>query len=375
MGDETFVPELFSNLDLRVGYGRTGNQEIPHNLYDARTRYSDWGMDNDKNITGGGVNNVSFPNPDLKWESTAQFNAGIDYGFFDNRVRGSIDYYNKNTSDLLIQVFSAQPAVQPFVWKNLDANVINKGLEISLEGDVVASNDFKWTVIGNVSFNKNVVKNFNGKINTGGINGQGLSGAYAQRIQNGLPLFAWWVRDFYGYDENGNTKSGPGSDVQSYHGTSIPKANAGLTNNFKYKAFDLSIFFSGQFGHKVYNNTANAFFTAGSLANGRNVTKNVPGSGEGKLNAPDVSTRFLENGSFVRLQNVTLGYNVNTKNTFVTSLRVFVTGQNLFVITDYSGQDPEVNTNKSLDGVPSLGIDYTSYPRARTFTFGLNASF
>jgi TonB-dependent starch-binding outer membrane protein SusC len=375
LSDEEFVPEAFSDLSFRVGYGITGNQEIPHNQYQARSRYNDWGLDNDMNINGGGVGTISFPNPSLKWESTSQINAGFDFGFLDNRVRGSLDYYNKNTSDLLIQIQSAQPAVQPFFWTNLDANVKNSGIELSLETDVIARTDFKWTVIGNVAYNKNVVENFNGKINTGGINGQGLSGAYAQRIQNGLPLFAWWVRDFSGYDENGNTKAGPGSDVQSYHGSAIPKYNAGLTNNFRYKAFDLSIFLSGQFGHKVYNNTANAFFTAGSLANGRNATTDVPSSGEGKLNAPDVSTRFLENGSFVRLQNMSLGYNISTKNTFVSSLRVFVTGQNLFVITDYSGQDPEVNTNKSIDGVPSLGVDYTSYPRARTFTFGVNASF
>lgn len=373
--DEEFVPELFDDLSVRVGYGITGNQEFDHNRYDSRSRYEDWDLDDGMNVSGGGLSTIANRNPFLKWETTGQFNAGIDFGIIGSRVRGSLDYYYKNTSDLLLQNFYAQPGFVTFKWENLDANVINKGVEISLEADVVANTDFKWTVIGNISFNKNVVKNFSGKINTGGINGQGLSGAYAQRIENGLPLFAWWVRDFYGFDEDGNAAEGPGSDVQSYHGSAIPKSNAGLTNNLKYKNFDLSIFFTGQFGHKVYNNTANAFFSAGSLANGRNVTKNIVGSGEGKLNAPDVSTRFLENGSFARLQNVTLGYTFNTKNTFISGLKVFATGQNLFVITDYSGQDPEVNTNKSIDGVPSLGIDYTSYPRARTFTFGVSASF
>jgi TonB-dependent starch-binding outer membrane protein SusC len=375
LSDEGFIPEAFSDLNLRLGYGVTGNQEIPHNQFQARSRYNDWSLDNDMNIGGGGQGSVSFPNPSLKWESTSQINAGIDYALVEGRVRGSIDYYYKNTSDLLIQIQSAQPAVQPFFWTNLDANVINRGIEFQLEADAVTGDDFSWTIIGNAAYNKNVVENFSGKINTGAINGQGLSGAYAQRIENGLPLFAWWVRDFYGYDETGNTRAGDGSDVQSYHGTAIPKWNAGLTNNVKYKSFDLSMFFSGQFGHKVYNNTANAFFTAGSLANGRNATTDVPSSGEGKLNAPDVSTRFLENASFVRLQNLTLGYNLVPDGSFISSIRFFVTGQNLFVITDYSGQDPEVNTNKSIDGVPSLGIDYTSYPRARTFTFGLNASF
>jgi TonB-linked SusC/RagA family outer membrane protein len=373
--EEAFVPESFDDLSLRIGYGVTGNQEFDHNRYDARSRYNNWNLDNDMNINGGGLATVANRNPDLKWESTTQFNVGIDFGFLANRLRGSLDYYYKNTNDLLIQTFYAQPSLQDFRWNNLDANVINTGFEIALEADAVAGSDFKWTVIANAAYNKNVVENFSGKINTGGINGQGLSGAYAQRIENGLPLFAWWVRDFYGYDETGNARSGPGSDVQSFHGTAIPKWNAGLTNNLTYKNIDLSIFFTGQFGHKVYNNTANAFFTAGSLANGRNVTTDVATSGEGKLNAPDVSTRFLEDGSFVRLQNVTLGYTFPVANTFLSRLKVFVTGQNLFVITDYSGQDPEVNTNKALDGVPSLGIDYTSYPRARTFTFGVNASF
>lgn len=149
----------------------------------------------------------------------------------------------------------------------------------------------------------------------------------------------------------------------------------GLTNTFRYKNWDLNIFFSGQYGHWIYSNTANAFFTAGSLANGRNVTKDVVGNGEGKLNAPDVSTRFLEKGNFTRLQNLTLGYNVKTNSNIISSLRLYVNGNNLFVITDYSGQDPEVNINKSIDGIPSAGIDYTAYPRARTWTFGVKAAF
>ena len=126
--------------------------------------------------------------------------------------------------------------------------------------------------------------------------------------------------------------------------------------------------------NKIYSNTANAYFTAGALANGRNVTKDVVGNGEGKLNAPDVSSRFLEDGSFLRLQNLSLGYRLTgIKN--VSNLRLFVSAQNLFVITKYSGQDPEVNTNKSIDGVPSAGIDYTAYPRARTVMLGAKISF
>ncbi|HEY9044979.1 MAG TPA: TonB-dependent receptor [Ohtaekwangia sp.] len=374
--EEAFIPEAFSDLNVRLGYGVTGNQEIPHNLYQERQRYNTSNFNTGGTLDQADIGSVSFKNSDLKWESTAQINIGIDYGFFDNRLRGSIDYYHKNTSDLLIQVISAQPAPQPFTYTNLNANVINKGVELALEGDVVNNGDFKWTIVGNVAINKNRVQNFNGLLNTGQINGQGLSGAFAQRIANNQPLYAWFLRDFSGFDENGISVYNGGDFQKFLNGKSpLPTTNAGLTNNLRYKNFDLSIFFSGQFGQYIYNNTANAYFTAGSLANGRNVTKNVVGNGESNLNAPDVSTRFLENGSFVRLQNLTLGYNIPTTNTFIKSLRVSVTGQNLLTFTDYSGQDPEVNVNKALNNVPSLGIDYAGYPRARTITFGVNATF
>ncbi len=155
----------------------------------------------------------------------------------------------------------------------------------------------------------------------------------------------------------------------------IPKITAGLTNQFTYGDLDLSIFFYGQFGHYVYNNTANALFTAGALGNGRNVTADVIGNGESRLNAPDVSTRFLEKADFVRLQDVTLGYNIPLKSKYVSSLRVFASGQNLALFTQYSGLDPEVNTNKQLEDVPSLGIDYSAYPRARTYSIGANITF
>ncbi len=155
----------------------------------------------------------------------------------------------------------------------------------------------------------------------------------------------------------------------------LPVVTGGLTNRFTFGNLDLNIFFSGQFGHYVYNNTANAFFTAGAFNNGRNVSTDVVGSGEGVLNSPDVSTRFLEKADFVRLQNATLGYTVPMNSEVFSSLRFTLTGQNLFVITGYSGQDPEVSVDKSLNNVPSAGIDYLAYPRARTVTFGLNATF
>ena len=376
---ENFIPKnVFSDLGLRIGYGVTGNQEIPHNLYQQRQRYSGWDINSSGDLTGGGFGDVSFNNPGLKWESTAQTNLGLDFGFANNRVSGSIDVYKKNTKDLLIQVTSAQPAPTPFTWKNLDADVENKGIELSLNVVAVDSKDFNWSISGNVAYNKNLVKNFGGLINTGAINGQGLTGAFAQRIAQGQSLFAFFLRPFNGYDAQGNTIYGANNDqdFQQFDGKSpLPTVTGGLTNSFSFKGFDASFFFNGVFGNYIYSNTENAFFTKGSLANGRNVTKNVVGSKEGNLNAPDVSSRFLYKGDFVRLQNVSLGYNLPISGSVVKGMRIFVTGQNLLTFTSYPFQDPEVNTNKSIDGVPSFGIDYTAYPRARTITVGANVSF
>lgn len=376
--EEDFVPKnVFTDLAIRAGYGVTGNQELPHNLYQERRRYGGAGFNNSSAINNGGFGNVAFANPELKWESTTQLNIGVDFGIAGGRLSGTVDYYYKNTNDLLFQIFSAQPAPSPFVWDNLDADVINRGVEIGLTGIVVDGQDFGFDVMVNAAFNKNIVENLLGVYDTGQINGQGLTGAFAQRIASGQPLYAFFLREFGGYDEAGNSVY-PNGDFQSFLDGKgpIPTVTGGLTTNFRYKSFDLSAFFNGVFGNYIYSNNANAFFTKGSFANGRNVTKDVVGSDEGPLNAPDVSTRFLEKGDFVRLANLNLSYRVNTSNmNTINALRFFVTGQNLLLFTNYSGQDPEVNTNKQINGIPSLGIDYTAYPRARTWTFGANISF
>lgn len=373
---EDFIPKgIFSDLGLRVGYGITGNQEIPHNRYDQRNRAGGLSIDAGGNVSGASIDNVSFLSPDLRWETTAATNIGLDFGFANNRVSGSVELYNKKTNDLLIKVESAQPAPNPFVWQNLEGDVINKGIELSLNIVAVDKGDFKWNIAGNVAFNKNTVENFGAVINTGEVNGQGLSGAYAQRIANGQPLFAYFVREYAGFDAEGNTIY-PNGDFQEFVGKSpLPTTTGGLTNTFSYKGFDLNLFFNGVFGHYIYNNTANAFFTRGALDNGRNVTKNVLELKEGSFNAAEVSTRFLEKGDFVRLANLSLGYNIKSPIKNVSNVRLFVAGQNILTFTKYTGQDPEVNTNKSLDGVPSFGIDYNAYPRAKTWTVGANVSF
>lgn len=376
LSEESFIPKnIFSDLGLRIGYGVTGNQEIPHNLYTQRQRYGGWDINTGGDLSGGGFGDVAFNNPGLKWEQTSMTNLGLDFGFMNNRISGSLEFYDKHTKDLLIQVTSAQPAPTPFTWRNLDADVQNRGVELSLNIVAVDGKDFNWNVGFNLANNKNVVKSFGSIINTGEINGQGLTGAFAQRIAQGQPLFAFFLRNFGGYDAAGNSIY-PDGDFQQFSGASpLPTVTGGLSNSFSYKDFTASISFNGVFGNYVYSNTANAFFTKGSLANGRNVIKSVASSTEGGLNAPDVSTRFLEKGDFVRLQNLSFGYKLPVKNKIISGARVFVTGQNLATFTKYSGQDPEVNTNKSINGVPSFGIDYTAYPRTKTWTFGVNVTF
>lgn len=375
---ENFIPKnIFSDLGLRVGYGITGNQEIPHNLYDTRGRYGNWTINDGLEKNDGSFGNVAFANPDLKWEQTSAINFGLDFGFFNNRLSGSLDIYDKSTTGLLIQKVAAQPSPRPFVWDNLNAIVKNQGVELQLNAVAATGKDFTWNVSGNIAYNKNSIKDFVGLIQTGAVNGQGLSGAFAQVISNDQPLFSFYLRQFVGFDEKGNNQLyADGKDFQEIVGKSaLPTVTAGLTNSFTYKGFDLGIVFNGVFGNYIYNNTANAYFTKGALNAGRNVTQNVVTNGEGVATSPDVSTRFLEDGSFIRLQNLSLGYNVKLNSSKISSLRVFLNGQNLLLSTSYSGQDPEVSTNKAIDGVPSFGIDYSAYPRARTWTVGANISF
>ncbi|MCG9972691.1 SusC/RagA family TonB-linked outer membrane protein [Christiangramia crocea] len=374
---EDFIPLTFSTLKLRLGYGITGNQEgLGYGNFTTRRILNGYGIDNGGNINGGGLGTAGFANPNLKWEETSQANLGLDFGFISDRLSGSLDIYYKDTKDLLLLAQNAQPSPVPFSFTNIDGNVINKGIEFAIDYDIFNDQDFFWNFGFNISYNDNELQNFDGLIETAQISGQGLTGAFAQLLAEGRPLFSYYLREFAGYDENGLSIY-PNGDQQEFVGKSaLPTTNLGINTRAEYKNFDASLFFSGQFGHYIYNNTANAFFTAGSINSGKNVTPDVLTSGESIANAPDVSTRFLEKGDFLRLQNAGVGYTFDlSDDSFLDNLRLYLNGQNLFVITDYSGLDPEVNTQTPLNGLPTAGIDYTSFPRPRTFTFGLNAKF
>ncbi len=379
--NEDFVGDNISTLKLRLGAGITGNQEgLGYGNFTQRQRYAGGGPDDGGNINIPGIVDVSYPNPALKWEETMQYAAGLDFGFNNDRFNGSVDVYRKETSDLLFNVLAAQPSVQPFLFLNLpDSKVVNQGFELSLGYDLISSDDLTWNATLNAAYNDNMVEELQGEFDAGTIRGQGLSLAFAQKLKAGEPLFSYFLREFEGFDPA--TGQPVQTDVQDFVGKSaLPNLTGGLSTSLSYKRWTASAYFSGQFGHYIYNNTANAFFTAGAFRGGRNVTSDVLTAGESFDAAADVSTRFLESGDFVRFQNATVSYNWPLSgDEFFSSLVFSVTGQNLFVITDYSGLDPEVSSSPSggdlLNGLPVFGIDYASYPRPRTFTFGLNAKF
>ncbi|NNE03262.1 MAG: SusC/RagA family TonB-linked outer membrane protein [Eudoraea sp.] len=388
LNEEDFVGDNVSTLKLRLSGGITGNQDgLGYGNFVARQRFGGLGIQNDFVVNQNGLAIVATDVPDLKWEETLNVNVGLDFGFNNDRLSGSVDVYRSETTDVLLRTPPAAPAVDPFQFGNVDATILNQGIEFALAYDFIRSANTSFSASFNIAYNENEVQDFASAINTGEINGQGLSGAFAQRFEAGRSLFSYYMAIFEGFDSSGfpvyrdvdgNGVGDPIADQTFVGEDALPDVTGGLSLNFSSGNWDASAYFSGQFGFSVYNNTANGFFTAGAINNARNVTQEVVTNGEDGGASADVSTRFLESGDFVRLQNATLGYNVPlTGDGLFKSLRLSITGQNLFLITDYSGLDPEITvaTGDLGSGVPTRGIDWSGFPNPRTITFGLNASF
>jgi iron complex outermembrane receptor protein len=364
------LQNIFTDLSIRANYGLLGSQE-GIGPYDAVNLQQTW-------IGNTGQNETVLlhqGNPDLKWEEATTTGAGIDFATRNNVFSGTIDYYYTRRENLLF--FAPTPggfAPQAFWWVNLPGYVINRGWEFGLNVKPVRKRDFTWDINYNMTFIHNEVRNFNVTVNTGAVSGQGLSGAYAQTLANGYPLFTWKMPTFQGYDGNGNARYANGGKDE-LQGSALPRFLAGISNNFTYKGWTASVFLNAVTGFYVYNNTANALFLRGSIKTAHNATYEAARSNENPINPGSVSTRFLEKGDFVRLSNATLGYTFNLSGKAIKSLSVNLTGQNLALWTNYSGLDPEVNVDKNINGVPSRGFDYTGYPRPRVFTLGVALGF
>ncbi|WP_255557631.1 SusC/RagA family TonB-linked outer membrane protein [Flavobacterium taihuense] len=369
-----------NDIKVRGNWGITGNQEFPVNSALNKANYGN----------GGSPQTVSGANSELRWETTNSYGVGLDFTFLNNRLSGSLDYYKRDTQDLIAPVpqATAQPGPGSNRSVNLPGNLINDGIEVALNYKIIDKEDMSWDFGINAAFLKNKMTNFGSvSLLAGGINGQGLSGANAEIIKDGYPLYTYFLYDFRGYDASGNSiyAAADGSDTGLGNADKklldkqpLPKINLGFNTSFKYKNLDVGMSFYGAFGHYLYNNTANAYFFKSALYGGRNVTPEVASSPQNGSDPNSPSTKYLESGDFLRLGNLTVGYTF--KGAFMdkiklNSARLFVSGENLFVITNYSGFDPEVDTNKALNGVPSAGMDYLSYPRDKSISFGLNVTF
>ncbi len=370
INEEDFAGEAFSTLKLRLNWGITGNQDgLGYGQFVNRRRWNALGINAGGELSEPANSRVAFSNADLKWEETTQYGFGIDFGFGNDRFKGNIDVYRKETEDILLNLPAIQPANFAFNFQNVDATILNQGVEIGLDYDLVRTDDFTWNANFNIAFNNNELTDYNGPpIQAGNLYGQGLTGATTQILAEGKPLFTYNLRLV---DENLNVDANP--TVLDKSG--LPDITSGFSTSASYKNWDAALFFSGQFGHYVYNNTDNALFASPQLGS-RNNRKSVVEEGA-ILSATNPSTFFLEKGDFVRLQSASVSYNLPVNGEgFLKSLRFSLNGQNLFLITDYSGLDPEVSTSDiPANGLPSASIDYLSYPRPRTYTLGINATF
>lgn len=377
LNQEDFInEETFSTLKMRVSYGITGNQDgLGYGQFVNRTRWRNGLFGPALNITDNtqlsapATAEVAFANADLKWESTAQYGFGFDFGFNNDRFTASIDLYRKETTDILLNLPAVQPATTPFVFQNVDGTIINQGVELALDYDLVQKEDFNWNANFNISYNQNELTNYEGPdIQAGNLYGQGLTGTTSQVLTNNKPLYTYQLRLV---DEDFNVDTNPTILDKS----GLPTIVSGLSTSVNYKNWDASLFFSGQFGFYVYNNTNNALFAAPQIGS-RNNLKSVFDEGI-SLSATNPSTYFLEKGDFVRLQTASISYNVplSGEGMFKT-MRLSAVGQNLFLLTGYSGIDPEVSTSDvPANGLPSASIDYLSYPRPVTVSLGFNVTF
>lgn len=374
--EDFFQNDVMSDLKLRVSFGITGSQEIGN--YNS---LSTLGASTNGYLVGGEKVTIVLPqqytNPDLKWEQTAQTDVGIDFGFFNGRIRGSIDYYYKKTTDLLLSVAVPSPSLITTQIANV-GTVTNQGIELDLAFDLMRRKNFSWEANLNLSHNKNEVVSLSNDKWTGDnmqvapCQGQGLSGTYAQLIMPGQPIGTFYGKRFIGIVDGVEQFANDGES--EVIGCAQPDLTFGLGTNLQYKNWTFSLNFRGSIGNDVYNCTANNLAYLSNLP-GRNVLREAVTSGVSRDQAKVFSSRFIEDGSFVRLDNISLGYNFSLPKLYVSNARIFVSAQNLFTITGYSGADPEVNSEISRTGVAPLGVDYLSYPRARTFSMGVNLSF
>ncbi|MDE5794925.1 MAG: TonB-dependent receptor [Muribaculaceae bacterium] len=409
ISEENFLRDAsswLSDLKLRVGWGQSGNAG-GFDIYTSRFFYNtaarfDY-VDEAGNVHSyKGLTAARNVNPDLKWETTTMLNLGLDFSFFNGRLAGTLEYYDKSTKDMIWD-YPVSTLIYPVNW--ITANVgkmKNRGVELMIQGYPVRTRDFSWMTSLNFSHNDNkVVSVSNSEFNAGVINRYdpnlpGLSqGCNTQRIVEGKPIGSFYLWDWAGYnedglscfyrydgqgnkilDENGNpeTTIQPGEDDRVYMGNAQPKLTMGWDNRFSYKNWDLNIFFTGVFGQKIFNEPHAYFSYVGSIAQGKNVMASIVDDQiptDGLAHYP--SQRYLEDGSYFKLATATLGYTFrDCFNGWLSDIRIYVSANNIFTITKYTGRDPEINLG-GLDPGHDTRSDH--YPRTRQILVGAQINF
>jgi len=391
---EAFMSDvkLFNQLKLRAGYGVTGNSGFDNyaSLVTLGTGGNYINPDGVWRQTYGPNRN---PNPDLRWEKKAEWDVGVDFGILSNRITGSIDYFNRKTTDLLFNYRSQLP---PFVQQNIYTNVgsfQSNGFELTVNATTLQKKNFRWQTDLTFSTATNKLSSFSNDVykanylETGDIGGYGALGN-ALRVTEGGKLGNFYGKRFAGFTDDGKWRfykrdgtTGPADEIsreQDFQviGNAIPKYYASMTNTFNYKNWDLRIFLRGKFGYDVLNTMEMLYGNKQALPS--NVLQSTF-TKHAKLNDSfQYSDYYIENGSYVKLDEVTIGYNVPFKNKYIQRMRVYFTGGNLATITGYSGNDPDFIKDSGLNpGIDALNNsdDRTPYLSTRSFMFGLNVSF
>lgn len=392
ISQEDFMESLFptfSYLKLRASYGLTGNSGIPD--------YAHLALYSGVNYAGrNGLSATQLQSRELGWETTAQTDVGLDFGFFNNRLTGELDFYIKKTTDLLL--YRTLPATSGFtgVWSNI-GELENKGIEFALHSNNLTG-EFVWTSDFNISFNRNKILN---------IDGPEITPNQINYVIEGEPIGVFKMPKYAGVDpDNGNALyyiNGESNETTTNYnlaqpqvvGSPNPDFTGGLDNKFEYKGFDLNVLISFVYGNEIYASagtymSANGYYFDNQTVDQMNRWQqpgditDIPQARFGESNGRRISSRYLYDGSYIRVRNINLGYTIPkelSSKLKIASARIYGGVQNLFTFTNYKGWDPEVNYlgssfyNTTQDNNIMQGIDFYTAPQARTYTLGINLSF
>lgn len=375
MADQT----TFTDLKLRVGYGVTGNQQ---GLY-PQNSISLVGGSGVTYFGGEPITNFNITqnaNSDLRWETKKQTNIGVDFALLNSRLRGTVDVYTATTDNLLFDYTVPQP---PYPFNSIKANVgslLNEGLEVTLAYDLIRSENTTLTLAGNASFLRNEILNLSGSINGVPLNTNYVPWGPSSYLIEGQPIGTFSILHHTGKDNansetvldvdgNGIIDQGNTSPDRLIQGSALPTYTYSFNPTLIHKNLDVSMLFRGSGGNKIYNGLRSSLSYLENIGKANVLDSAIP---LGLYTSKYGSDLWLEDGSFLRLENVTVGYNFHfEKVKYIESVRLSLTGNNLLLITDYSGIDPELN----LSGSNGFGGDNGIYPRTRSVAFGLNVKF